>query len=125
MGVRVKEDGESERRAVMVRIRVAPSGNITRRESGQTSIWSFVTREFGEPTQETLQMTAGSPAGAVSHPPMNRPAINWLKVRREVRRLQARIVKVTQPRSRDGATASCKGRLKGLSPVTGNRPAGI
>jgi RNA-directed DNA polymerase len=41
-------------------------------------------------------MTAGSPAGAVSHPPMDWQAIPWLKVHRQVRRLQARIVKATQ-----------------------------
>lgn len=41
-------------------------------------------------------MTAGTPAGAVSHPPMDWQAIPWLKVHRQVRRLQARIVKATQ-----------------------------
>lgn len=53
MVVRVKDDGESEGRAVMARIRVAPLGNITLRESGQTSVWSLLTRELDQPAQET------------------------------------------------------------------------
>jgi hypothetical protein len=44
--MRVKEEEESERRFVMKRIRVEPKGNITRRESGQTFLWSFITREL-------------------------------------------------------------------------------
>jgi RNA-directed DNA polymerase len=93
---RVAEDGASEGRPVIGRIPVELPGNITGRESGQTSIGSFLTREFGEPTEETLQMTAGCPAGAVSHAPMDWRAIPWLPAHREVRRLQARIVKATQ-----------------------------
>src|SRR5262245_583710 len=50
MGVRVKEDGESESRLVMGRIGVALNGKITPRESGQTSIRSFPTREPELPT---------------------------------------------------------------------------
>src|SRR4051795_11869538 len=100
MGLRGKEDGESESCSVMERTRVEPApsepGNITRRESGPTSIRSHVTREFGEPIQETLQMTAGTPAGAVSRNPTDWSAIHWLKAQREVRRLQARIVKAAQ-----------------------------
>jgi len=38
MGLRVEEDGESERRSVMERIRVEQRCNITPRESEQTSI---------------------------------------------------------------------------------------
>jgi hypothetical protein len=41
MGVRVKEDGESESHLVMGRIGVALNGKITPRETGQTSILSF------------------------------------------------------------------------------------
>jgi hypothetical protein len=44
MELRVKEDGESECQAVMARIEVEAQTNITSRESGQTSIWSFITR---------------------------------------------------------------------------------
>jgi hypothetical protein len=50
MGVRVKEDGESKSRLVMGRIGVALPGGITPRESGQTSIRSFPTREPELPT---------------------------------------------------------------------------
>jgi len=46
MGLWVKEEGESESRTVMVRIGVELCGNITPRESGQTSLWSLVTREL-------------------------------------------------------------------------------
>ncbi len=41
-------------------------------------------------------MTAGTPAGAVSHDPTDWSAIHWLKAHREVRRLQARIVQAQQ-----------------------------
>ena len=57
MGQRVQEEGASEGRAVMARIGVEPHGNITPRASGQTSLWSFGTREQGKPTQEAKQMT--------------------------------------------------------------------
>ena len=68
MGRRVEEEGGSEGRPVIGRIGVEPSGNITPRESGLTSLWSFVTREPGQPTQEAKQMTAAAtPAGAASH----------------------------------------------------------
>ena len=78
MGLRVKEDGESEGRPVMGRIGVAPSGNITPRESGQTSIRSFLTREPELPTPETKQMTAvETQAGAVSHEPIDWTTIDW------------------------------------------------
>ena len=82
MGLWVKEEGESECRTVMVRIGAAAQANIAPRESGQTSLWSFVTRAFGKPTKETKQMTAGIPAGAVSAPLV-------------AHRFQARIVKFT------------------------------
>jgi hypothetical protein len=52
MGLRVEEEGASEGRAVMARIGVAPSGNSTLRESGQTSLWSFLTRELDQPIKE-------------------------------------------------------------------------
>ncbi len=44
MELRVWEDGASECRPVIGRIEVEPFGNITSRESGQTSIWSLITR---------------------------------------------------------------------------------
>jgi RNA-directed DNA polymerase len=67
------------------------------RESGLTSIWSFFTREFDEPTKEAMQMTAETPtAGAASHQEGNWHAINWQAVNQEVKRLQVRIVKAQQ-----------------------------
>jgi len=41
-------------------------------------------------------MTAGIPAGAVTHREVDWCAIDWRAVHREVRRLQARIVKAVQ-----------------------------
>ena len=52
MGRRVKDGGRSECRPVIGRIGVESSGQITPRESGPTSLGSFVTREPGEPLQE-------------------------------------------------------------------------
>ena len=49
MKVRVEECGKSESCSVMRQIGVEPRGNITLRESGQTSTWSFFTRLFEEP----------------------------------------------------------------------------
>jgi len=43
-----------------------------------------------------MQMTAGTPAGAVAHPEVDWCAIDWRAVHCEVRRLQARIVKAMQ-----------------------------
>ena len=77
-----------------MRIGVERSGNITPHESGQTSIRCLVTREFEKPIEEIRQMTAKG--GAISHSAMNWHASEWGKVHCEVRRLQARIVKVTQ-----------------------------
>ena len=36
-------------------IEVESSDNITSRESGQTSIWCLITREFGNLSQEGMQ----------------------------------------------------------------------
>src|SRR5262245_18845395 len=64
--------------------------------SGLTSIGSFVTRVFGERTEEAKQMTAATAAGAASPDSMDWHAIDWPKAHTIVRRLQARIVKATQ-----------------------------
>ena len=56
--VREGEDGRSERHPVMGWIGVEPTGDITLRESALTSIWSCITREFGQPPEERKQMTA-------------------------------------------------------------------
>jgi hypothetical protein len=55
-------------------------GNITPRESGQTSIRSFVTREPDKPCNEVRQMTAvATLAGATSHGAVDWHAIDWRK----------------------------------------------
>jgi hypothetical protein len=82
IGVRAWEDGRSERHPVMGWIGVAPTGKITPRASGQTSIWSCITRELGQPLKERKQMTAvATLTGALSD-------------RMTVRRLQTHMVKV-------------------------------
>lgn len=78
-------------------IGVEPIGNITLHESEQTSTWSSITREFDNPTSEVKQMKANdNVACATSHREVDWHAINWSKANRNVRRLQARIVKATQ-----------------------------
>ena len=96
MALRVQEDGKSEGHAVIAWIGVAPHGNITSRATGQTSIWSFSTRDLGKRTQEARQMTAAATAGAASRGTVDWHAINWRKVHQNVRRLQARIVQATK-----------------------------
>jgi RNA-directed DNA polymerase len=97
MRQRVKEKGASQRRPVAGRIRVEPSGDITRRESGLTSLWSFVTRESEQPAQGEKQMSAAATlAGASPDAATDWHAINWHALRRIVRRLQARIVKAVR-----------------------------
>ena len=80
-------------------IRVEPTGDITLRESVLTSIWSGITREFGQPPEERKQMTAVMTlTGALSN-------------RMTARRLQAHMVKVgPQPGVRRGTTAFRKER---------------
>jgi len=57
----------------------------TPRESELTSIWSFFTREFDQPTQEAKQMAAETQsAGAASHQAMSWHTINWQPVNQEV-----------------------------------------
>src|SRR5208283_3561620 len=58
MGWRVEEEGGSECRPVIGRIRVEPSGEITLRESGLTSLWCLRTRPSEQLAWETEQMTA-------------------------------------------------------------------
>ena len=89
--------------------------NIIPRESGQTSIWSFFTRELGELIEKAKQMTAemSKTAGAPFHE-VDWHAIDWHKAHANVGRLQARIVKAMQEVRRCRA-ASREGRLKGLS----------
>src|SRR5216683_401476 len=70
---------------------------MTPRASGQTSIWSFITKELGQLLAERRQMTAVTTlTGALSTGPGAWHTINWYAVHRTVRRLQARIVKAVQ-----------------------------
>ena len=92
--LRVEECRESEGRAVMARIGL-PKGRDTHLERGQTSARSFVTRELEEPLREGKQMRAEK-ACAPSGRKVHWNAIEWQKVNRNVKRLQARIVKATQ-----------------------------
>ena len=66
------------------------------RESGQTSPWSHITKELEKPIQETKQMTEAAATGAVSREPEVWYDIDLRQAYRNVRRLQARIVKATQ-----------------------------
>src|ERR1700756_4873835 len=68
------------------------------RASGLTSLWSFLTREPGQPTSKgDADMTqATTLAGAAPDPAVCWYSINWKKVYRTVRRLQARIVKAVR-----------------------------
>jgi hypothetical protein len=65
MGLRIEEDGESERSVVMREIGVALLGNITPRESEQTSVWSAHSRErMNNRQQEEKQMTVETTSSA-------------------------------------------------------------
>jgi RNA-directed DNA polymerase len=83
-------------------IEVESADNITSRESGQTSIGCLITKEFGNPSQKECRMTAvenaiaSKLADAPSHEIVTWHAIDWRKALRNVRRLQARIVKAVQ-----------------------------
>lgn len=69
---------------------------MTLRESGPTSLWSFLTRESGETVKEATQMTDGeNRTGAASHAE-DPSARDRRKAELLVRRLQARIVKAQQ-----------------------------
>jgi RNA-directed DNA polymerase len=70
--------------------------NVPRRESGQTSLGSIITRALAEPTKEVMQMMADSSASATPHTPQDWHSIQWKPVNERVRRLQARIVKATK-----------------------------
>jgi RNA-directed DNA polymerase len=104
MGVRVWDAGKSEGHPVMGWIEVEPLArsrlvlrrNLTRKRA-DLPCGSCITREIGEPIEETKQMTAvATPAGAVSVNQGDWHAINWQKAHTIVRRLQARIVKAIQ-----------------------------
>src|SRR5262245_50051447 len=101
-------------------------GDITPRESGQTSARSPITRESDKPPQEAKQMTAT--AGAASREAVGWHQIDWGKANRIVRRLQARIVKATQEGRRGKVKAlqrllthSFSGKVLAVRRVTENQ----
>ena len=98
MGRRVKDGGGSEGRPVIGRIGVEPTGDITPPEREPTSLGSSLTRE-PRPTDSggKADMTrAATPAGAAPGHAPDWNSVNWKKVWRTVRRLQARIVKAVR-----------------------------
>ena len=97
-GVRAWEDGRSEGHSVMGWRGVAPTGNMTPRESVLTSIWSCITREFGQPPEERRQRTAVvTRTGALSH----RMTVRGLQARR-VKVVSQHVLDVAAPRSARG-----------------------
>src|SRR6266704_416104 len=94
-GMRVEECGKSESRSVMGRREAEPNSDMASRESGQTSTRSLITRKLDKPIKEEKQMTVEQ-TGASSHLVEGWHDIDWKAAHRNVRRLQARIVKATQ-----------------------------
>src|SRR6516225_3392270 len=97
MRQRRRDEGTSQRRSVIDRIEgeSPPRARSPRRESGLTSLGCSITREPW-PTDKGRQaeMTAAEmPAGAAPDRTPDWHSIDWKKVWRTVRRLQARIVK--------------------------------
>ena len=112
--VREWEDGRSEGHPVMGWIGVAPTGNITPRESGRTSTRSPIARESEQATKEGKQMTgrrkevrrtSGPPRapGAPSHGRDDWNQIDWEQIEQDVNRLQVRIAKA----AKEGRQHSC------------------
>ena len=97
-GRRVKDEGGSECRPLTGRIGVEPTGDITPPERVPTSPGSSLTRE-PRPTDsggKADMSRAATPAGAAPGQAPDWNSINWRKVWRTVRRLQARIVKAVR-----------------------------
>lgn len=109
MEMRVKDGGKSESQVVITWIRLELTGDISRRENGQTSTGSSSTRRLEKLFKEEKQMAvmkriaataaefnpeplAELMTGASSHSGEGWHAINWQQVNRNVKRLQARIV---------------------------------
>ena len=107
-----------------------PYGNITPRESGQTSTWSLVTRNLME-TQKQEFVEKGATkvvAGASLREPVAWHSVNWKKAHRNVRRLQARIVKAKKEGKKRKVralqfilTRSLSARALAMKRVTTNR----
>ena len=99
MRQRRRDEGGSEGRSVMDRIKGEAAGTTSPyRESGLTSLRCSVTRE-PRPTDSGRQAdmsAAEMPAGAAPERTPDWHSIEWRKVWRTVRRLQARIVKAVR-----------------------------
>src|SRR5262249_11701655 len=98
MGRRVEEGGENQRWSLTDQIRVEPPGEITLPERRQTPLWPCGTRE-PRPTDKGRQAdmsAAEMPGGAARDVATDWHSINWKAVYRNVRRLQARIVKAVR-----------------------------
>src|SRR5262245_65841804 len=98
--------------------------DITRRESGPTSPWSFFPRAHDQPTHEAKQMMVPQ-TSAASRRAVPWDSVDWPAATKTVRRLQARIVKA----SREGRwnkvkalqrllTHSLSGKLLAVARVT-------
>jgi len=98
MRMRAEEIGESECHPVIGWIWVEAKSNITQPEKEQTSDGSFLTKKLEEPRKEEKQMNAENNtfACASSDGEMQWHQIDWSQAHRNVRRLQARIVKATK-----------------------------
>src|SRR5258706_6080405 len=72
------------------------SCNITWRESGQTSVWSFLARELVKPMQGEKQMTVEINNLTGASPNLEWHSINWKEVQTNVNRLQVRLVKAVK-----------------------------
>src|SRR6516162_6649681 len=99
--MRVGDDGKSKSSFVMREI-----GEHSPRESGQTSVWSFNTRKPEQTIKKEKQMAvetttteksdAETNTGASFRDELEWHGIPWYQTERNVRRLQARIVKAIQ-----------------------------
>src|SRR5262245_16169244 len=98
MSRRVEDEGASQRRPVTGRIGVEPPGDIIPPERALTSLGSSVTREpWPTDPGSKADLSAGQcPAGAAPGLATDWHSIDWRKVYRNVRRLQARIVKAVR-----------------------------
>ena len=96
--MRAEEIGKSECHPVIGWIRVAAQANITRPEKGADFRRVFLNEKLEEPRKEEKQMNAKNKnlACASSDGEMQWHQIDWSQAHRNVRRLQARIVKATK-----------------------------
>ena len=122
----------------MGRTGVEAVANIAPRESELTSARSLITTELGKAAKEARQMagermrgsrqSAPPSPGAAFHDGLQWDQIDWTSAYRNVRRLQARIVKATKEGRRSKArvlqrllTRSFSGKVLAVRRVTANR----